>query len=70
MMTASDLTQPTASHHLNILEDEGLLKDKRKEKWIFYSLANPKILSAISKILSMRLPSFRLRISLKIRWVR
>jgi DNA-binding transcriptional ArsR family regulator len=53
IMAALDMTQPTASHHLNILESTGLLSDRREGKWVFYALANPKILSAISKIPSL-----------------
>jgi len=56
IMAALDMTQPTASHHLNILESAGLLSDRRQGKWVFYSLANPKILSAISKIPSLLNP--------------
>ena len=39
VMAALDLTQPTASHHLGILENVGLLKDRKKGKWVFYSLS-------------------------------
>jgi len=38
-----DLTQPTASHHLNILENMGLIKDKKIGKWVFYSVTNPEL---------------------------
>jgi ArsR family transcriptional regulator len=47
IMVALDMTQPTTSHHLNILENAGLVKYKRKGKWIFYSLVNPDILTKI-----------------------
>jgi len=53
IMTALDMTQPTASHHLNILEDAGLLKDRREGKWVFYALADQKIPSFISKVPSL-----------------
>jgi DNA-binding transcriptional ArsR family regulator len=43
IMVALDLTQPTASHHLGILETVGLVKDKREGKWVFYSLKNKRI---------------------------
>lgn len=41
IMVALDLTQPTASHHLRILETAGLVGDMRKGKWVFYKIANP-----------------------------
>jgi DNA-binding transcriptional ArsR family regulator len=31
-----DVTQPTASEHLRILSDAGLLKSKKIRQWIFY----------------------------------
>jgi len=41
---ALDLTQPTASHHLNILENMRLIKDQKEGKWVFYSVANSKLI--------------------------
>jgi len=38
VMIALELTQPTASHHLRILENIGLVKDRKEGKWVFYSL--------------------------------
>jgi len=43
IMVALDLTQPTASHHLGILEAVELVKDRREGKWVFYSLKNKRI---------------------------
>jgi len=43
IMVALDLTQPTASHHLGILENVGLVKDRKEGKWVFYSLSNPTL---------------------------
>ncbi|MBE0511976.1 winged helix-turn-helix transcriptional regulator [Candidatus Bathyarchaeota archaeon] len=40
---ALNLTQPTASHHLNILQNVELVKDRKEGKWVFYSLAKPKL---------------------------
>jgi DNA-binding transcriptional ArsR family regulator len=31
-----EVTQPTASEHLRILSDAGLLKSKKIKQWIFY----------------------------------
>lgn len=44
IMVALDLTQPTASHHLGILEAVELVKDRREGKWVFYSLKNKRIM--------------------------
>jgi DNA-binding transcriptional ArsR family regulator len=40
IMIALGLTQPTASHHLRILESVELVEDLRKGKWVFYKIAN------------------------------
>jgi ArsR family transcriptional regulator len=40
IMAALNLTQPTASHHLGILENAGIVKDRKDGRWVFYSLAN------------------------------
>lgn len=44
LTVALNLTQPTASHHLNILKNVGLLKDRKEGKWTFYRVAKPKII--------------------------
>jgi len=33
---ALDLTEPTTSHHLGILERTGLVASRREGKWVFY----------------------------------
>lgn len=38
VMVALELTQPTASHHLRILENVDLVTDRKEGKWVFYSL--------------------------------
>lgn len=37
---ALDIEQATASHHLNILKNKGVLDSKREGKKIFYTLKN------------------------------
>jgi len=51
IMVALNLTQPTASHHLGILETVELVKDRREGKWIFYSLKNKRIMELIKEIM-------------------
>ena len=47
VMVAIGLTQPNASHHLNILERVGIIKKIRRGKWTFYKLLKPKIAAFI-----------------------
>jgi DNA-binding transcriptional ArsR family regulator len=50
VMVALDLTQPTASHHLRILENVGVVKDRKEGKWVFYSIANPELFEGMRKL--------------------
>jgi ArsR family transcriptional regulator len=50
VMVALGLTQPTASHHLGILENVGLIKSRKKAKWVFYSIADTKLIEAIHRL--------------------
>ncbi|MCW4047576.1 MAG: metalloregulator ArsR/SmtB family transcription factor [Candidatus Bathyarchaeota archaeon] len=43
VMVALNLTQPTASHHLRILENVGLVEDRKRGKWVFYRLSDPNL---------------------------
>jgi ArsR family transcriptional regulator len=54
IMVALDTTQPTASHHLNILEREGIVKKRREGKWILYSLKMPEVPALIDSISTQR----------------
>lgn len=49
IMVALDLTQPTASHHLGILEAVDLVKGRREGKWVFYSLEDKGVTNLIKK---------------------
>jgi DNA-binding transcriptional ArsR family regulator len=49
IMVALDLTQPTASHHLGILENARLVKSRKEGKWVFYSLSNPSLIKNVLK---------------------
>jgi len=47
IMAALKVTQPTASHHLGILERAGLVKERREGRWVFYSLTSPEIIRLV-----------------------
>ena len=49
VMAALELTQPTTSHHLGILERAGVLSSRRNGKWVFYRISSPKIRTWLSK---------------------
>ena len=51
IMVALDLTQPTASHHLGILEAVGLVKDRREGKWVFYSLKDKRTIKLVKMLM-------------------
>lgn len=51
LTVALELTQPTASHHLNILQNVGLIKDRKEGKWVFYSVAKPDVIQNLFEFL-------------------
>lgn len=51
LTVALDLTQPTASHHLNILQNVELVKDRKEGKWVFYSAMKPQLIHDLFDLL-------------------
>lgn len=49
IMAALDLTEPTTSHHLGILERSGLVTSRRDGKWVFYQLASANVKALLTK---------------------
>jgi ArsR family transcriptional regulator len=47
VMVALDLTQPTASHHLGILENVGFVRGRKVGKWVFYSLVESELVEGL-----------------------
>ena len=43
IMAALHLTQPTASHHLNILENAKVIKERKDGRWAFFSITDMKL---------------------------
>ena len=50
LMMALNMKQPTVSYHLRLLRERRLVKSIRRGRWIFYSIADRKLLKAIEKI--------------------
>jgi DNA-binding transcriptional ArsR family regulator len=42
LMICLDMTQPNLSHHIQILENVGIIKRTKKGKWVYCSLAENK----------------------------
>jgi len=53
VMAALDLTQPTTSHHLGILERSRLVASRREGKWVFFRLSSPRVGEVLTKSLSL-----------------
>jgi len=47
LMTALDMTQPTTSHHLKILEDAELVQSRRDGKWMYYRIDDRERVAAL-----------------------
>lgn len=52
VIDALDMSQPAISHHLKILRQAGVVRDRREGKWIFYRL-NPDAFRRIGEVLSV-----------------
>ena len=50
--SALNKPQSTIAHHISLLKKANLLNWRKEGKWIYYSLANPEIMSLIEKITS------------------
>jgi DNA-binding transcriptional ArsR family regulator len=50
LMIALKLTQPNLSHHLRILENNGIISSRREGKWVYYSLVNTNAIKGLAKI--------------------
>ncbi len=50
IMVALNLTQPTASHHLGLLENAGLINDRKEGKWVFYDLTDRELLKKLHEL--------------------
>jgi DNA-binding transcriptional ArsR family regulator len=51
LMIALRLRQPLISYHLRMLRESGLVKPIKKGKWVFYKIADEKLVKQIFKII-------------------
>ena len=50
LMVCLDMTQPNLSHHIQLLENVGIIKRTKKGKWVYCSLANKKQVDNLLKL--------------------
>jgi ArsR family transcriptional regulator len=49
LMPYFDLTQPTISHHLKVLHENGLLDREKRGTWVFYKV-RPQTMAALGSL--------------------
>ncbi|MGL4670554.1 MAG: ArsR/SmtB family transcription factor [Methanobacteriaceae archaeon] len=50
---ALNKSQPTVSHHLNLLKKAGFLKWRKEGIWTYYKLSNTEIINQINNLLDL-----------------
>jgi DNA-binding transcriptional ArsR family regulator len=50
LMICLDMTQPNLSHHIQILENVGIVNRTKKGKWVYCSLADIKLVDEMSEL--------------------
>ncbi|MFA5363976.1 MAG: metalloregulator ArsR/SmtB family transcription factor [Candidatus Bathyarchaeia archaeon] len=50
LMIALDMTQPNLSHHIQILENVGIVNRTKKGKWVYCSVANQELVESLSRL--------------------
>jgi ArsR family transcriptional regulator len=53
VMTQLNLTQPLASHHLGVLKQAGLVRDRREAQWIYYSIDPDRLADLNARYLAL-----------------
>jgi DNA-binding transcriptional ArsR family regulator len=54
-----DIHQPTLSQQLGVLRAEGLVDTRRDGKWIYYSIADPKVLALLQTLYQLYCPKLK-----------
>lgn len=52
IFTCLEKSQPTVSHHLNILKKAGFIKYRKEGVWVYYSLSQPGIIEVLVGLLA------------------
>jgi len=60
---ASDVAQPTVSHHLKILKNAGLVSAKRRGKQVFYTLNQERLATACCKVAGNFAPEYPIELT-------
>ena len=50
LMIALEMSQPNLSHHINILENAGIVERMKKGKWVFCTLSDEGLVDRMSSI--------------------
>ena len=50
LMVCLNMTQPNLSHHIQVLENVGIVKRTKKGKWVYCSLAEIKLVDDMIKL--------------------
>jgi ArsR family transcriptional regulator len=50
LMICLDMTQPNLSHHIQILENAGIVNRTKKGKWVYCSLADKKLVDSMIEL--------------------
>ncbi|MGD2066652.1 MAG: metalloregulator ArsR/SmtB family transcription factor [Candidatus Bathyarchaeota archaeon] len=50
LMICLDMTQPNLSHHIQILENVGIVNRTKKGKWVYCSLADKKLVDEMIEL--------------------
>jgi ArsR family transcriptional regulator len=62
-VAASDVAQPTVSHHLKILRNAGLVSTKRRGKQVLYTLNQERLATACCVVAENFAPEFPIELT-------
>ena len=63
IVAASEVAQPTVSHHLKILRNAGLVSAKRRGKQVLYSLNQERLVAACCKVVENFAPEYPIELT-------